>query len=55
MEEFFEKEQQYAKHVHVALWKDEQFRMYRDTLPIGTISSVVDFVENYTIQPQNDI
>ena len=51
MEEVFEKTQQYAKHVHVAHWKDEQVRTCRDTFPIGTILLVVDFVENYTLQP----
>ena len=55
MEEFFEKTQQYVKHVHVVRWKDEQFRTCRDTFPIGTILSVFDFVENYTLQPQNEI
>ena len=55
MEEFFEKTQQYVKHVHVARWQDEQFRVCRDTFPIGTILSVVDFVENYTLQPQNTL
>ena len=35
--------------------QDEQFRTCRDTFPIGTILSVVDFVENYTLQPQNEI
>ena len=43
MEEFFEKTQQYVKHVHMGRWKDEQFRMCRDTYPIGTILLVVDF------------
>ena len=55
MEEFFEKTQQYVKHVHVARWQDDQFRACRDTFPIGTILSMVNFVENYTLQPQNEI
>ena len=55
MEEFFEKTQQYVKNVHVARWQDEQFRAYKDTFPIGTILLVVDFAENYTLQPQNEI
>ena len=55
MEEFFEKAQQYVKHVHVAHWQDEQFRTCRDTFPIGTILSVVNFVENYILQPKNEI
>ena len=55
MEEFFEKTQQYVKHVHVARWQDEKFRAYRDTFSIGTILSVVDFAENYTLQPHKEI
>ena len=54
-EELFEKTQQYVNHVHVARWKDEQFRACRDKFPIGFILTVVDFVENYTLQPQNEI
>ena len=55
MEELFEKTQQYVKHVHVAHWKDEQFRMCKDTFPIGTILSVINYVEKFTLQPQNEI
>ena len=55
MEEFFEKTQQYVKHVHVACWKDEQFRACKDTFPVGTRLSVVEFAENYTLQPKNEI
>ena len=29
--------------------------MCRDTFPIGTILSVVNFAENYTLQPHNEI
>ena len=40
----------------MAHWKlDDQFRVCRDTFPIGTILSVVDFVENYTYQPHREI
>ena len=39
----------------MAWWQDEQFRICRDTLPLRTILSVVDFAENYTLQPQNEI
>ena len=45
MEELFENKQRYVKHVHVAHWQDEHFRMCRDTFAIGTILSVVDFVK----------
>ena len=55
MEEFFQKTQLYVKHVDVACWQDERFKTCRDTFPIGTILSVVDFAENYTLQPQNEI
>ena len=36
-------------------WQDEQFKICRDTSPHGTIFSVVDFAENDTLQPQNEI
>ena len=39
----------------MARWKDEQFRICWDTFPLGTILFVVDFAENYTLQPQNEI
>ena len=55
MEELFKNTQQYVKHVHVARWKDEQFRTCRDTFHIRSILLVVDFLENYTLQPHNDI
>jgi len=39
----------------MARWKDEHFKLCRDMFPLGTIFSVMDFVENYTLQPQNEI
>ena len=51
---FHGKFQYYIQHVHMAQWQDEQLKLCRDTFPLGTISSVVDFNENYTLQPQND-
>ena len=39
----------------MALWQDEQFKICWDTFPLRTILSVVDFAENYTLQPQNEI
>ena len=33
---------------------DQQFRMCKETFLIGTIISVVDFTENYTLQRQNE-
>ena len=53
--EFCGKIQQYIQHVDMAWWQDAQFRICRDTFPLGTILSVVEFVENYTLQPQNEI
>ena len=55
VKEFIEKTRQYVQHVHLARWQDEKFRVCRDTFPRGTILSVVDFAENYTLQPQNEI
>ena len=39
----------YARHSHRSQWLDQQFRMCKETFPIGTIISVVDFAENYTL------
>ena len=39
----------------MAWWQDDQFKICRDTFPLRTILSVVDFAENYTLQPQNVI
>ena len=47
--------QQYIQHVNMAQCLDKQFRICWDTFPLGTILSVVDFAENYTLQPQNEI
>ena len=44
----------YARHSHRSQWLDQQFRTCKETFPIGTIISVVDFAENYTLQPQNE-
>ena len=41
--------------MHVARWQDEQFRTCKDTFPIGTILSMVNFAKNYTLQPHNEI
>ena len=53
--EFCGKIQQYIKHFDTTRWEDEHFRICRDTFPLRTILSVVEFVENYTLQPQNEI
>ena len=44
----------YARYSHRFQWLDQQFRMCKETFPIGTIILVVDFAENYTLQPQNE-
>lgn len=53
--EFHGKIQHYIQHVHMARWQDEKFKLCRDTFPLETILSVVEFAENYTLQPQNEI
>ena len=53
--EFRGKIQQYIQHVDMARWQDEQFRISWDTFPLRRILSVVEFAENYTLQPQNEI
>ena len=50
--EFHGKIQQYIKHVNMARWQDQQFKICRDTFPLGTILSVVYFAENYALQQQ---
>ena len=39
----------YARPSHSSQWLDQQFRMCKETFPIGTIILVVDFIENYTL------
>ena len=46
---------EYARHTHRAWWLDLQFKLCKETFPLDTIVSVVDFVENYTLQPQNEV
>jgi hypothetical protein len=53
--DFVENTLQYVQHVHVARWKDENFRICKDTFPIGTVLLVIDFAKKYTLQPQNEI
>ena len=47
--------QLYIQHVDIAWSKHEQFRICRDTFPLKTILSMVEFAENYTLQLQNEI
>ena len=46
---------EYARHIHRDRWLDFQFNLCKDTFPLDTIVLVVDFVENYTLQPQNEV
>jgi hypothetical protein len=46
---------EYARHTNRAQWLDLQFKLCKDTFPLDTIVSVVDSVENYTLQPQNEV
>ncbi|XP_057857649.2 uncharacterized protein LOC131066816 [Cryptomeria japonica] len=46
---------EYIMHTHRARWLDEQFKLCKDTFPLGTIVSIVDFAENYALQPQNQM
>ena len=45
----------YSNHSHRARWKDLQFKHSRETFPVETILSVVDFAENYTFAAQKEI
>ena len=52
----FEKEiYKYIKHSHRECWKDIQFKQSHVVFPVGTIFSVVDFVENYIFEAQKEI
>ena len=39
----------YARHNHRSQWSNKSFRMCKDSFPIDTIISVVDFGKNYTL------
>ncbi|KAH9311061.1 hypothetical protein KI387_026096, partial [Taxus chinensis] len=45
----------YIKHSHYSKWQATQFKTNRDTFPIGSILSVVDFAENYSFSHQKEI
>ncbi|XP_057867281.2 uncharacterized protein LOC131074642 [Cryptomeria japonica] len=46
---------EYIGHTHRARWLDEQFKLCKDTFPLDTIVSVIDFAENYALKLQNEI
>ena len=45
----------YIGHTHRDRWLDKQFKLCNDTFSLGTIMSVFDFAENYTLEPQNEV
>ncbi|KAH9307176.1 hypothetical protein KI387_044391, partial [Taxus chinensis] len=45
----------YIKHSHYVKWQATQFKTNRDTFPIGSILSVVDFAKNYSFSHQKEI
>lgn len=46
---------EYSRNIHRAWSFELQFKLCKDTFPLGTIISVVEFVENYTLQPWNEV
>jgi hypothetical protein len=55
LKKFEEEIYKYTKHSHRDRWKDLQFKESREVFPPGTILSVVDFAENYTLAAQKEI
>ena len=45
----------YVQHSQNAHWLDNKFCLCKNTFPIGSILSVVDFAENYTLAPQEEM
>ena len=45
----------YARHIHRARWLDLKFKLCKDTFPLDTIVLVVEFTENYSLQPQYEV
>ena len=45
----------YVKHSQYYRWLDGQFHICKNKFPIGTILSVVDFAENYTLASQEEV
>ena len=46
---------EYIGHTHRARWLYDHFKLCKDTFPLGTIVSVVDFTKTYTLKPQNEV
>ena len=45
----------YVGHIFCQTWLARQFKACKEDFPIGTIVFVIDFVENYSFQPQDEI
>ena len=45
----------FVQHAHGAKWQDRQFCVSITQFSIGIVVSVVDFAENYTFAPQQEI
>ncbi len=45
----------YVKHSQYSRWLDGKFCIWKNTFPIGAILLVVDFAENYTLAPQEEV
>jgi hypothetical protein len=45
----------FVHHSFVARWQDAQFRKCLDNIPEDAMVSVVDFVENYSFEIQNEV
>ncbi|KAL3688384.1 hypothetical protein R1sor_014693 [Riccia sorocarpa] len=45
----------FVKHDFTQKWQAKQYRQCIKTFPIGTVVSVIDYAENYTFLPRNEI
>ncbi|KAL3688361.1 hypothetical protein R1sor_014670 [Riccia sorocarpa] len=45
----------FVKHDFIQKWQAKQYRQCIKTFPIGTVVSVIDYAENYTFLPRNEI
>ncbi|KAL3689045.1 hypothetical protein R1sor_015354 [Riccia sorocarpa] len=45
----------FVKHDFTQKWQVKQYRQCIKTFPIGTVVSVIDYAENYTFLPRNEI
>ncbi len=47
--------QHFVKHNFVVCWEDKQFKAYLKAFPNQSVVLVVDFVENYFFEIQNEV